>query len=161
MGASQRGSGNFERGGRPYLTSMDPLASLLLLFPDLIHRFLVVPYLTHTVFLGDFDFPCPNLLLRYKWDPKYLKCNFLPWQQRPTEHLNLSVDVVVRAAFPVLYLMTCWLWNTLRLISPPQPGTVPALWHHFLMVPASCCTHGLPTGRQPLVRLYPHICSRL
>lgn len=55
-----------EEGGLAFLTSMDPLAFLLPPFPDLIHRFLVVPYLTHTVFLGDFDFPCPNLLLRYK-----------------------------------------------------------------------------------------------
>lgn len=47
-------------------TSLVPLAFLLLLFPDFIHRFLVAPYLTHTVFLGDFDFLCPNLLLRYK-----------------------------------------------------------------------------------------------
>lgn len=77
---------------------MDPLAFPLLLSADLIHRFLAAPYLTHTVSLGDFNFPCPDLLLRYK-----IQLSPLAAEAHGASE-SVFVDVLVRAASPRLYL---------------------------------------------------------
>lgn len=80
---------------------MDPLTFLLLLCAHLIHRFLAAPYLTHTVSLGDFDFPCPDLLLRYE-----IQLSPLAAEAHGASE-SVSVYVLVRAASPKVYLMTC------------------------------------------------------